>query len=146
MTDTSTSYRVYIWLGTVAMLKDFWFCGVGPGQAAFNTLYPAYSFGSISAPHAHNLLLQTMTDTGVCGVVLLVVLVFSAFRTLCTAVAHETDKEHRMFQTAGIAAIAGFLLQSFFDYTFYNYRVMLLFWGFLGIYLLFTRLREEERA
>ena len=47
---------------------------------------------------------------------------------------------------AGIAAIAGFAIQSMFDYTFYNYRVMLLFWGFLGIYLLFTKLREEDAA
>lgn len=146
MTDTSTSYRVYIWLGTVAMLKDYWFCGVGPGQAAFNVLYPAYSLGTISAPHAHNLLLQTMADTGICGVALLVIAVFSGFRSLCTAVAHEADREHRMFQTAGIAAIAGFAVQSMFDYTFYNYRVMLLFWGFLGIYLLFTKLREEDAA
>lgn len=146
MTDTSTSYRVYIWQGTVAMLKDYWFCGVGPGQAAFNVLYPAYSLGTISAPHAHNLLLQTMADTGVCGVALLVITVFSGFRTLCAAVSRETNKEHRMFQTAGIAAIAGFAIQSMFDYTFYNYRVMLLFWGFLGIYLLFTKLREEDAA
>ena len=36
MADSSTSYRVYIWLGTIAMLKDYWFCGIGPGAAAFN--------------------------------------------------------------------------------------------------------------
>ena len=29
MQDTSTSYRVYIWLGTIAMLKDYFFCGIG---------------------------------------------------------------------------------------------------------------------
>ena len=34
--DSSTSYRVYIWIGTLAMLKDYWLCGIGPGDAAFN--------------------------------------------------------------------------------------------------------------
>ena len=29
--DSSTSYRVYIWMGTLAMLKDYWMCGIGPG-------------------------------------------------------------------------------------------------------------------
>ena len=146
MGDTSTSYRVYIWMGTIAMLKEFWFSGVGPGQAAYNTLYPLYSYSHISAPHAHNLFLQTMCDTGVCGIVLLVLVVFSTVRTLATAVSREERRENRMFQSAGIAAIGGFMLQSMFDYTFYNYRVMLMFWAFLGIYLLYTKLREEEPA
>ena len=58
MTDTSTSYRVGIWLGSLAMLKDFGFSGVGYGSEAFNTIYPAYAMHSISAQHAHNLFLQ----------------------------------------------------------------------------------------
>ena len=85
-----------------------------------------------------------MADTGICGLVLIVVIVFSAVRTLATAVQNETCRENRMFQTAGIAALAGFMVQSMFDYTFYNYRVMFMFWGFLGIYLLFTKLHREE--
>lgn len=144
MTDTSTSYRVYIWLGSIAMLKDFWFSGIGPGEVAYNTLYPSYAYSNVTTPHAHNLFLQTMCDTGVCGTVLLVLIIYSGVRTLCTAYNRETNKENRLFQAAGIASIAGFLVQSMFDYTFYNYRVMLLFWGFLGIYLLFTKLHEEE--
>ena len=42
--DASTSYRVYIWMGTLAMLKNYWLCGIGPGADAFNMVYPAYSF------------------------------------------------------------------------------------------------------
>ena len=144
MGDTSTSYRVYIWMGTIAMLKEFWFSGVGPGKDAYNTVYPAFSYSHVSAPHAHNLFLQTMCDTGISGTVLLCLVLFSATRTLCSATAAQPNKENKLFQMAGIAAIAGFLLQSMFDYTFYNYRVMLMFWGFLGIYLMFTKLREEE--
>ena len=144
MSDSSTSYRVSIWMGSIAMLREFWFCGVGPGQAAFNKLYGTYAYGAASASHAHNLFLQIMADTGICGLVLIVVIVFSAVRTLATAVQNETCRENRMFQTAGIAALAGFMVQSMFDYTFYNYRVMFMFWGFLGIYLLFTKLHREE--
>lgn len=32
LTDNSTSYRVYIWIGVLAMLKDYWLCGIGPGD------------------------------------------------------------------------------------------------------------------
>ena len=34
--DSSTSYRISIWLGTISMLRDYWFTGVGPGTEAFN--------------------------------------------------------------------------------------------------------------
>ena len=36
MNDSSTSYRVYIWMGTIAMLKDYWFSGIGLGITSFN--------------------------------------------------------------------------------------------------------------
>lgn len=45
-------------MGTLAMLKDYWMCGIGPGDAAFNLVYPKYSYSGIVAPHAHNLFLQ----------------------------------------------------------------------------------------
>lgn len=70
LTDSSTSYRFYIWMGTIAMLKDYWFSGIGPGTAAFNLVYPAYGFNTIAAPHAHNLFLQLMCDSGLAGLVL----------------------------------------------------------------------------
>ena len=54
MSDASTSYRFYIWMGTLAMLKNYWLCGIGPGAEAFNMVYPAYSYNGISAPHSHN--------------------------------------------------------------------------------------------
>ena len=55
MSDSSTSYRVYIWMGSLAMLKDYWFSGIGLGETSFNTIYPLYSYNNIQAPHSHNL-------------------------------------------------------------------------------------------
>ena len=40
--DSSTSYRVFIWLGTLEMLKNFWLGGIGMGEGAFRTVYPLY--------------------------------------------------------------------------------------------------------
>lgn len=38
------------------------------------------------------------------------------------------------------------MVQSMTDYTFYNYRVMLLFWAVLALGLLFTRCKELKGA
>jgi O-antigen ligase len=133
MADSSTSFRVYIWMGTLAMLKDYWFCGVGPGTGAFNLVYPNYAYSAIEAPHSHNLYLQILCDTGVVGLGLFLVLVVSGYRMLFTAIRRETDRNRKIFQIAGVSALSGFLLQSMTDYTFYNYRVMFLFWAVLGL-------------
>jgi putative inorganic carbon (HCO3(-)) transporter len=142
MADSSTSFRVYIWMGTLAMLKDYWFCGVGPGTEAFNLVYPNYAYSAIEAPHSHNLYLQTLCDTGVVGLGLFLMLLVCAYRMLFTGIRRTTDRSCRIFQIAGVAALSGFLLQSMTDYTFYNYRVMFLFWAVLGLCAVLCRKSE----
>lgn len=144
MSDTSTSYRVFIWLGTLAMLRDYWFCGVGPGQGAFMKVYPVYAYSAISAPHAHNLFLQITCDTGISGLLLFIAIIYQYFKNMISSLRRKGDPEGRIFVIAGITSILGFSVQSMTDYTFYNYRVMLLFWIVLGIGLLFTRSDNTE--
>jgi len=45
----------------------------------------------------------------------------------------------RVLVIAGISAVVGFLVQAMTDYTFYNFRVMLFFWGVLAIGVIATR-------
>ena len=147
MTDTSTSYRVGIWLGSLAMLKDFGFTGVGLGYEAYNAVYPFYALHGTAAPHAHNLFLQLLCDGGIVGLLVFLGLMVSFYRMMLTAIRHEQDGSARVLQIGGVSAVSGFLVQSLTDYTFYNYRVMLLFFGMLGLCVLFTRMgRREEQA
>lgn len=147
MADSSTSYRVYIWMGTIAMLKDYWLSGIGPGTDAFNRVYPAYAYNSISAPHSHNLFLQIICDTGICGIIMFIAIIYQFYKAAFASLITEKNKKNRVFIISGIASISGFLVQSLFDYTFYNYRVMLLFWIALAFGVIFTNissLREEK--
>ena len=131
--DNSTSYRVYIWMGTLAMLKDYWLCGIGPGTEAFNMVYPAYSYSGIVAPHAHNLFLQIICDVGIGGLIVFGLLLFVYFRMLCRAISREKDHTSKMLQLATTAGVCGFLVQAMTDYSFYNYRVMFIFWAYLAL-------------
>jgi|GluameStandDraft_1065615.scaffolds.fasta_scaffold06761_3 O-antigen ligase len=146
LTDTSSSYRLLIYLGTLGMLKDYWFSGIGPGMEAFNQVYPAYAYHAVSAPHSHNLFLQLTSDTGIFGMGVFCLVIFSFYRTCFTALRGERDFETRVFIITGISAVSGFMVQSMTDYTFYNYRVMLLFWAVLALGLLFTRCKELKGA
>ena len=142
MRDASTSYRVYIWLGTLDMLKKYWLCGIGPGEDAFNMVYPAYSYNAISAPHAHNLFLQIVCDAGIAALAVFVILLFVYFRMMCTALSREQDWSSRVLQVAFTSGVFGFMVQAMTDYSFYNYRVMFLFWAYLALGALCARRRR----
>lgn len=139
LSDNSTSYRVYIWMGTLAMLKDYWLCGIGPGAAAFNMVYPAYSYNAIIAPHSHNLFLQLVCDAGICALVAFVGVLWQYFRNLCAALHREKDWTSRVYQVAAVSGVCGFMVQAMTDYSFYNYRVMFIFWAFLAVGCLAAR-------
>ena len=139
MTDKSTTFRVYIWMGTLAMLKDNWLSGIGPGTDAFNMVYPAYSLNGIFSPHSHSLFLQMMCDAGVAALVVFLILIFVYFRMLCSSLSREKDGTSRCFQIALISGVCGFLVQGMTDYSFYNYRVLFLFWVYLALGALCAR-------
>ena len=145
VTDTSTSYRVSIWMGTLEMLKDYWMTGIGPGTQAFNMIYPAYSYNTISAPHAHNLFLQIICDAGIVAIVVFVILIIVFIRMNCHAISVEKEHTAKMMQIGSLASIGGFLVQSMTDYSFYNYRVMFLFWAYLALSAVFCRVNGMER-
>ena len=139
MEDTSTSYRVYIWLGTIAMLKDYFFCGIGLGTTSFNTIYPLYAYSEVVAPHSHSLYLQLFVEYGLVGFVVFCGIIYNYYKE--TLIEYKNNKKNYL-NLAAISAMAGFLLQSATDYTWYNYRVVLIFWIVIAIGISNTKLKE----
>ncbi|MBQ9737547.1 MAG: O-antigen ligase family protein [Clostridia bacterium] len=134
MKDSSTSYRVYIWMGTLLMLKDFWLSGIGLGTESFVQVYPFYSYSSIVAPHSHNLFLQIMVESGILGLAVFCILILTFVRKLASAHKIQGKFGDISVVLVGIgAAIIGFLVQGIFDNCFYNYRVFMIFWAQLAI-------------
>ena len=140
MSDSSTSYRVYIWMGSLAMLKDYWFSGVGLGETSFNTIYPLYSYNNIQAPHSHNLYLQIVSQFGILGLIMFLGVVYNFYKEATISML----KKKNIILAGIIAGMTGFFLESMFDYTWYNYRVILIFWMVLAFGTVASKLGENE--
>lgn len=142
--DSSTSYRVFIWRGTFKMLKDFWLGGIGMGEGAFRVVYPLYSYNGIIAPHAHNTFLQLLVEGGI-GALLIFITIMAVFIKKLSVSFKETNRGGVLnLSVLGIGSgVLGFLLQSMFDYTFYNYRMMAMFFMIIAIGMSFKYIREE---
>ncbi len=188
LADTSTSYRVNIWRGAVHMLEDYWHCGIGIGEAAWDTVYPRYSLAAIeSAPHAHNLYLQTWIECGVIGILLLLVFLFFLCQTNFSFYSSLSDMRKtivdsisvtrlkpcendsskdtvirsgntdcvaaekeitalRLNAAAPLCGLFAALVQGVTEYTWYNYRVFLMFWLVAGLSAAYARLGQNELA
>jgi len=128
------------------MLKDYWFCGVGTGVAAYSSVYPLYSFNAVVTPHAHNLYLQIMCECGIAGIVVFMGVLFTFFRACARGLVSKPDKTVKLRLTALMSGMLGFLVQGLADHSFYNYRVMLMFWVTVALGMIISRDRTERKA
>ncbi len=82
LSDSSTSYRVYIWRAVVEMISDNAWSGIGIGESAWDRVYPIYSYiGVEAAPHSHNLYLQIWLELGVFGILAFAIFVFMLYQS-----------------------------------------------------------------
>ena len=143
MEDSSTSYRVYIWLGTLGMLKTYWLGGIGMGEAAFSQVYPFFSYNAITAPHSHNTFLQLTVEAGIGALAVFVITQFVFAKKMVKTYRLGYEKSWSSVTALAIGCgIIGFLAQSMFDYTFYNYRVMALFFMVMAIGMALKYIKE----
>lgn len=145
LADSSTSYRMSIWIGTIRMLKDYWFSGIGLGEEVFKSIYSYYSYNGITAPHPHNLFLQLMTQIGIIGLIVFIIIIIKLYRVSIIELLKTKSKEYYFIIISIISGISAFLLQSMFDNTWYNYRIILIFITFLAIEIKAVMLSREER-
>ena len=52
---------------------------------------------------------------------------------MCSAIGKEKNWTSRVLQIGITAGVCGFMVQAMTDYSFYNYRVMFLFWAYLAL-------------
>jgi len=144
--DTSTAFRLNIWRGSIRIIQDFWLGGVGQGIEAYNAVYPFYSLAAIYSPHSHSLYIQYLVEVGLFGFLVFVIMLACFFRTMANFLRRTKDVGQRIMAAAMIAAVIGFLFQGVTDFVFYNYRVLLAFYIFIGICMAFARVHSKVES
>lgn len=144
MGDSSTSYRVFIWMGAMGILRNYFIGGIGMGEGAFSQVYPLFSYNAIVAPHAHNTFLQLLVEGGIPALVTFIAVIILVLKGGYKAYRINAKKSTDALMILGLGAgVIGFVVQSMFDYTFYNYRVMAVFFMVLAIVVSFRYLPEN---
>ncbi len=146
LADSANSYRVSVWNSSWDMFFNVIGGGVGMGEEAFKTAYVNFAeTGTHSVMHSHSLLLQIGIQLGIVGVLLFAVAVISVSGKCATSVmGKSSDKELSAIVKASVSGAMALLAAGIFDYTWYNFRIMFIFWALLGLACAAVNIGERE--
>ena len=142
--DTSTVFRLNIWEGTIRTIRDFWITGIGQGSEAFTLVYSFYALAATQIAHSHNLFFQIALELGVVGLLVFIALLSCYFRVMANFYVKAKCIKNKFMAAIFIATPMGIMLQGLFDHVFFNYRVLLSFFIFLGIGIAGSRVLAER--
>jgi O-antigen ligase len=111
-----TNGRIHFWTTTIEIIKDNPI--IGTGLSAFGISFTKYDSwnGSLRLEHAHNDYLQTLSDSGIIGFILILLFIFLLFKNALRVIATTEDKFRQGASIGALAGCFGILIHSLFDF------------------------------
>ncbi|MGL6135586.1 MAG: IctB family putative bicarbonate transporter [Prochlorococcaceae cyanobacterium] len=124
--DSSNNFRINVWLSALDMIQARPWLGIGPGNDAFNLIYPLYQQPRFNALSAYSIPLELAVEAGIPGLVAGIGLVLASLRR---GVAVWRSNAAMALPAMGVlAVIAGLSVQGLTDTIFFRPEVQLSGW------------------
>ncbi|MBD1911407.1 IctB family putative bicarbonate transporter [Leptolyngbya sp. FACHB-8] len=150
--DSSNNYRINVWAAVRRMIRDRPILGIGPGNTAFNKVYPSYQQTGYTALSAYSIYLEILVETGIIG--------FTCFLWLLTVTFTMGWERIQTLRAAGdrngfwlmgaIATMIGVLSHGLVDTVWYRPQISSLWWLMLALvasyYLPITNRKPTEAS
>jgi O-antigen ligase len=134
--------RYNVWTASIVMFAQHPIFGVGVMN--FVNFLPSNSIqGTEILPHAHNIFLNMAAERGVIGLVTFAVVVVILFRTLWRTLPLARSRQDHALVAGLLAMFAGYFAHSMFEVSYYDYKVLLLFWILVGLSVVMPRLLSD---
>ena len=124
--DSSNNFRINVWLAAIEMIQDRPWLGIGPGNSAFNLIYPLYQQPKFNALSAYSVPLELLVEGGIPNLLAGLGLLAAAIRAGWAQLKGESA--WALPALAALAAIAGLSMQGITDTIFFRPEVQLSGW------------------
>ncbi|WP_414619797.1 IctB family putative bicarbonate transporter [Calothrix sp. CCY 0018] len=133
--DSSNNFRINVWMAAIEMIKDRPVIGIGPGNSAFNKIYPLYQRPNFTALSAYSIFLEIAVETGLIGFVCFIWLLVVTFNSglLQLRRLRQQRNTQGLWLIAGIVALVGMLGHGVVDTVWYRPQVNTLWWLMVGL-------------
>lgn len=152
--DSSNNYRVFIWRGSISLIREYLFRGVGLGAESFVQTYPEHMIVQTPAPHAHCTFLQVLIELGLWGFLTLLWLLGTCVWLALSEIGKRKETGLlRWTRVAGcsgvLAVLGGHGVHGLVEHTWYDPQITVGFWAWAGaaaglaLYLRSERIHDE---
>lgn len=133
--DSSNNFRINVWEACFKIIKDYPWLGIGPGNDAFNDIYPRYMNSRYPALSAYSVYLEHIVEMGYlgfgCFVWLITVTINHGVRQLIRL--RQSRTKRAIYLIAAIAATASLGFHGFVDTVWYRPQINTTWWLMLAI-------------
>lgn len=145
--DSSNNFRINVWAAVVQMIKDRPILGIGPGNVAFNSVYPRYQHTRYSALSAYSIPLEIAVETGIIGLTCFCWLLLVTFNLGWQQIQRlRAVRDLDAFWLMGaIATLLGLLSHGFVDTVWYRPQVNTLWWFMMALIASYYTLPSEPQ-
>ncbi|MBD2483026.1 IctB family putative bicarbonate transporter [Planktothrix sp. FACHB-1365] len=133
--DSSNNFRINVWMSVIEMIKDRPILGIGPGNVAFNNIYPRYMQPRYSALSAYSILLEITVETGIIGLSCFLWLLTVTFNQgwIQLKRLRELGNIQGFWLIAAISTLVGMLGHGLVDTVWYRPQVNTLWWLMIAL-------------
>jgi putative inorganic carbon (HCO3(-)) transporter len=144
--DSSNNFRLNVWAAVQDMIRARPVLGIGPGNEAFNKIYPLYQRPRYTALSAYSVFLETLVEAGFIGFVCFLWMIGTAFY-------QGWQQLHSLRQTlapqgywliTAIATACGMLVHGLVDTVWYRPQVSTLWWLTMAVIASFLVNRRQK--
>ncbi|MGL6343304.1 MAG: IctB family putative bicarbonate transporter [Waterburya sp.] len=133
--DSSNNFRINVWEACFKIIKDYPLIGIGPGNNAFNQIYPRYMNSRYPALSAYSVYLEHIVEMGYigfgCFLWLLAVTFNHGVRQLARL--RQSRNIRGIYLLGAIAAAASLAFHGFVDTVWYRPQINTVWWLMLAI-------------
>jgi putative inorganic carbon (HCO3(-)) transporter len=133
--DSSNNFRINVWAAVLEMIRDRPLLGIGPGNDAFNAVYPLYQRPRYTALSAYSVFLEVLVEAGMLGFLAFLWLLAVVFQQgwLNLQRLRQTQDVQGYWLMGAMASIAGILGQGIADTVMYRPQISTLWWMAIAI-------------
>ncbi|MEM6450996.1 MAG: IctB family putative bicarbonate transporter [Cyanobacteria bacterium P01_D01_bin.105] len=137
--DSSNNFRLNVYEAVFEMIRAYPLTGIGPGNEAFNKIYPLFQRPNYTALSAYSIYFETAVEGGIMGIAAFLWMLGVVFQQGWVQLGRLRDAVRASMAAEGywligsLGAIAGLLMQGAFDTVWYRPQISTLWWMSLAI-------------
>lgn len=146
--DSSNMFRVYVWTGTIGIVRDYIFTGIGLGPESFAAVYPAYAHHKalVGAPHSHMVYMELFVELGILGFLSFMWFMLRLWKDSACSLLRTSDKTTKFVLIACISSLIGIAFAFGVEYVWYYPRTFFAYFILAGIATAAIRMARQNQV